>query len=203
MNTRSSRAKKMFGLEEARRLAAKIKASKKRIAALAGALPEDATTDGTLAKVVEELQSAVEELAVVHEKLCAQNEELVKFRAAVDFQRSKYSELFQSAPDGYVVTDLCGVVTEANRAFANMVDMPIERIVGKPLETFIAEKWRDHLRQRIEDLSSPSTKAEWHVKIQSRLKPNFTAAIRMNLIWNQQEHLSGIRWLFRESPSPN
>lgn len=59
---------------------------------------------------LEELQVALEELQVAQEELKAQNEELVIARAQVEAERQRYHDLFEFAPDGYLVTDNTGII---------------------------------------------------------------------------------------------
>ncbi|HXQ76880.1 MAG TPA: hypothetical protein VN797_01670, partial [Gemmatimonadaceae bacterium] len=61
-----------------------------------------------------ELDVALEELNVADEELRHQNEELARSRDEIDRERAKYLELFEFAPDPYLVTDSTGVIHEAN-----------------------------------------------------------------------------------------
>src|SRR5687767_2891528 len=71
-----------------------------------------------LAATLDELLTALEELQVTEEELRQQNEELAAAREAVERERQRYLELFEFAPDGYLVTDPDGTIREANRAAA-------------------------------------------------------------------------------------
>src|SRR5688572_18373607 len=53
----------------------------------------------------EEIHSALEELLVADEELRQQNEALAAAREALEAERQRYQELFEFAPDGYLVTD--------------------------------------------------------------------------------------------------
>jgi PAS domain-containing protein len=66
----------------------------------------------------EELQASLEELQIAEEELQQQQEELAASRYLVEAERQRYQELFNFAPDGYLVTDAHGVIQEANRAAA-------------------------------------------------------------------------------------
>src|SRR4051794_37991270 len=67
-------------------------------------------------EALEELATSLEELQVAEEVLRQQNEELEQTHAAVEAERLRYEELFQFAPDGYLVTDPEGIIREANQA---------------------------------------------------------------------------------------
>ena len=62
-----------------------------------------------LSRSLEELRAAKEELLRQHNRLLAAHLEL-------DTERGRYRDLFDFAPDGYLVTDLAGRIEEANRA---------------------------------------------------------------------------------------
>src|SRR5262245_7099930 len=63
-----------------------------------------------LPEALEELSTTLEELHVAEEELRAQNEELLAARDIADAERHRYQDLFQLAPEGYLVTDLEGII---------------------------------------------------------------------------------------------
>src|SRR5262249_15838209 len=65
-----------------------------------------------------DLHSAYDELQAQEVTLREQQEELITTRAEIETERRRYQELFALAPDGYLVTDLHGVIREANQAAA-------------------------------------------------------------------------------------
>jgi len=65
-------------------------------------------------EILEELRTALEELRVADEELRAQNEELIAAHLQVETEWRRYQELFQLAPNAYLVTTLTGIITEAN-----------------------------------------------------------------------------------------
>ena len=86
-----------------------------------------------LLESLEQLSSAMEELHVSAEELRQMNEELVEAGRAVEIQRKMYQDLFDFAPDGYLVTDQNGIIQEANRAAESLVQRRREFLRGKPL----------------------------------------------------------------------
>src|SRR5262249_55522464 len=58
----------------------------------------------------------VEELGVAEEKLKQKNEELILLAAELEAEHRRYQDLFEFAPDGYLVTDRHGKILEANLA---------------------------------------------------------------------------------------
>ena len=69
-------------------------------------------------EAIEELSTSLEELHVASEELSRQNTQLAAAQLAAQAERQRYQDLFDFAPDGYLVTDTNGVIREANRAAA-------------------------------------------------------------------------------------
>ncbi len=65
---------------------------------------------------VQALQTAMEELSAAEEELREQNQALIEARAVIEKERRRYQDLFELAPDPYLVTDTHGVIQEGNRA---------------------------------------------------------------------------------------
>jgi PAS domain-containing protein len=95
---------------------------------------------GVLPELLEDLQTATEELQVAEEEQYQQNEALAAARWTAEAERQRYQELFDFAPDGYVVTDPEGIIQEANRAAAVLLGVPQPGLLDKPLAGFIAEE---------------------------------------------------------------
>lgn len=85
---------------------------------------------------IEELQVTSEELQAAQEELLQQNGELIAARGIIEAQRQRYQELFDFAPDGYLVTDPEGVILEANHAAQAMLNIRQEFLTGKPLPQY-------------------------------------------------------------------
>ncbi|MGL5922295.1 PAS domain-containing protein, partial [Chroococcidiopsis sp.] len=77
-----------------------------------------------LEQSLEELRITLEELHVAEEEILAQNEELAIVRTQIEIERQRYLDLFEFAPDGYIVTDAIGKIREVNRAAANLLNVP-------------------------------------------------------------------------------
>ncbi|HSB69448.1 MAG TPA: GAF domain-containing protein [Candidatus Methylomirabilis sp.] len=162
----------------------------------AGASPErDAATDGFR----EELAAALEKLRTASEELRVQHEELLAAREHVEAERGRYQDLFEFAPDGYLVTDSEGVIQDANRAAAAMFGVPRDFLVGKPLLVFVAreehETFLGHFRRTRADVLPVVT---FEVRLQPRQGAPFPAALRIGLVRDNAGHLTGLRWLLRD-----
>jgi PAS domain S-box-containing protein len=94
----------------------------------------------------------MEELHVSAEELRTMNEALVEAGKAVETERKRYQELFEFAPDGYLVTDQNGIIQEVNRAAEALVHRSREFLRGKPLPMLVAAEQRKEFRKLINEL---------------------------------------------------
>lgn len=117
---------------------------------------------------LEELHVAQEQLFQQNEQLVQQNHELVAARKAVEAERQRYQELFELAPDGYLVTDVNGTIQEANRAAGLLFNIKPQFLVGKPLNMFIAQEDRQTFYSELTQLAQGERRQEWEVAIQPR-----------------------------------
>ena len=98
---------------------------------------------GLLPEALAELDVAIEELSVTGEELRSQTDELATAREALEAERHRYQELFQSAPVAYLVTDPLARIREANRATAALLGVEQRFLAGKPLAAYVAgsDRW--------------------------------------------------------------
>ena len=87
--------------------------------------------------MLEELSAAVEELEVSTEEIHGQNEALAEAKKQLDVESARYRELFDLAPDGYLVTDTVGVILESNRAASDMLGSAGPLPAQKPVVVFV------------------------------------------------------------------
>lgn len=153
----------------------------------------------SLSEVVQELSVSLEELHIAHEELYQQNEELQEARGAAEVDRQRYLELFDFAPDGYFVTNSEGVIQEANRAAAVMLNMPQHFLIGKPLLVFMAEVEHWSFHTRLSHLLAADVQVEsWEVRVQPRQSPPFDAVLTVAVVSKVAGQVTGLRWLLRD-----
>jgi PAS domain S-box-containing protein len=146
----------------------------------------------------EELQVYAEELQVQEEELEQQNSELMAARREVEAERRRYRELFEFAPDGYLVTDPAGVIRQANRAAAALLGVSQEFLAGKPLAVYVSRQERAGWYQVLEELKG----GKEHVQAQMRLRPRrgeaFPAVITLEPVRDPSGALAGLRCMLRD-----
>ncbi|HEX6371902.1 MAG TPA: ATP-binding protein [Longimicrobium sp.] len=158
-----------------------------------------APRDPRLDEAVEALHTALEELRVTEEELRIQNEQLESSQALIEAERVRYEELFQLAPDAYLVTDAAGTITEANHAAAALLRVAARRLAGKPLAVFIPRERRGEFRLRVDQAATLGRLDEWDTWLQPR---GAAAAVPVSCtvaaVHDASAGGTGLRWLLRD-----
>ncbi|MEH1944353.1 MAG: EAL domain-containing protein [Nostoc sp.] len=135
---------------------------------------------------------AFEELNIAMEELLIASEELKITRAVVERERQRYQDLFEFAPDGYLVTNITGSIQEANRAAATLLGVHQKYLVGKPLILFIAQQHRQSFRSHMNSLQQI---VNWEINLQPRGGMPFPASVKASVVYDLGEKEIGWRWL--------
>ena len=94
--------------------------------------------------------------------------------AEVAEERRRYQHLFQYAPDAYLLTDLSGIIREANHSAAHLLGVQPRFLVGKTLVSFVAAEDRAPAARRDRPLAlEPAAKS-----LELRLQPRRRRAVR-------------------------
>jgi PAS domain-containing protein len=97
---------------------------------------------GVLPDVLDELERAFDELDV----MCSHTQELLEqcARATAEQERARrrYEALFSGAPQPYVMTNLEGVILEANAAASDLLHVSPRWLRNKPLDLYVEDRQR-------------------------------------------------------------
>lgn len=177
----------------------RIRKLRDRLGELEQAAGEDAEESGAVPReAIEDLRTALEEIHVAEEELRQQSEELLQAREEAEKDRRRYEELFEFAPDGYVVTDARGVITEANRAAGSLLNISHDTLIGKPLYLLVAKKDRPDFHYRLSRLAEKGGTRRWEILLQPRRKSAFPAAITVEPVRKVGLTPSGFRMMIRD-----
>ncbi|MBW4574298.1 MAG: PAS domain S-box protein [Aphanothece sp. CMT-3BRIN-NPC111] len=145
-----------------------------------------------------ELGCASEELNVAAEQLIQFNEELAATRAAVEAERQRYQDLFEFAPDAYLVTDSVGTILEANRAASTLLSISSKYLVGKPLLVFVPEPERHRFRSELHRLHQDDRTQELVTRLSPRTSKFFDAALTIGTVRDSEGKLVSLRICIRD-----
>ncbi len=145
-----------------------------------------------------ELGIVSEELQVAVEELCQQNEELAVIQVELQAERQRYQDLFQLAPEAYLVTDVAGKIQEANRAAAEMLNISELHLIGKPLVVFVASEERWQFRNELNRQRNGSRIQDWKVRLQPRGGEPFEAMLTVSFVRDREGTSTSLRWMLRQ-----
>jgi PAS domain S-box-containing protein len=106
------------------------------------------------------------------------------------------NEWFEFAADGYLLTDLQGVIHEANYAAAHLIGVRKEFLLGKPLGLFMDEQCHATFYERLARLATRTEMEQW----EAFLAPLAGKSRRFMLKVTSQTDEAGIklRWVLRD-----
>jgi PAS domain S-box-containing protein len=149
-----------------------------------------------------DLEHAVEQLRVAEEELRVQNEELRGHREAAESALQRYQELFDLAPDPYLTTDASGIIREANAAAVRLLNLPVQKLQGKPITSFVSTGRRRAFRMGLNRIAvgdDPAPGAEeWAVQINPRRGEPVEVSVTAAGVRETAGRVSTIRWLLRD-----
>ena len=152
---------------------------------------------GSVKNAFQELSTALEELRVAEEELREQNEALITSQLLIEEERARYRDLFEFAPDGYLVTDVRGAIQEANRAAAELFGIDEHFLVGKPLPSYLDSDTRRDFKKKLAELDDRDPLDGWEVRLRSRTEREPVVLLKVGSIVKEGRRV-GLRWLLRD-----
>ncbi len=122
-------------------------------------------------------------------------------RAELEQERQRYFDLFEFAPDGYIVTDLNGKIFEANHTAATLLNISGGFLIGKPLTVFIKLPERNVFRLNLARLRTERGKWDWITVFTPRRRSHFTAHLHAAPVVHDAHEITAIRWSIRDVTS--
>jgi PAS domain S-box-containing protein len=147
--------------------------------------------------VLEHLQARLEAVQAEQDELVRRNAQLAAARESVERERERYRQLFELAPDAYLVTDCAGTVLEANVAATVLLGGPIDGLVGKPLASFVPDAHRSAFRRRLLASVEARGAQEWELTLDGRRRTVETKVSVAPMV-GQSGEVEGFRWIIRD-----
>jgi len=109
-----------------------------------------------------------------------------------------YQNLFEGAPQAYIVTDAGGKIEEANAEAIRLLNLPAKFVRGKYLFTYVEANdrflFREAVRQRI-DVDSPRY---WFSHIKPRSRPPVDVAVSAVSVVDDNWYVVGTSWMLQD-----
>jgi PAS domain S-box-containing protein len=146
----------------------------------------------------EELHSALEELRVADEELRSQNEELAASHFQVEAERQRYHELFDLAPDAYIVTNLAAIIDEANLSASRLLGITREFLIGKALAAYVAADDRVRFRSLLGSHGAGGATRPLPFRLRTRGGANLHVELTYSIMDDARGAPVGFRWILRD-----
>ncbi|HEX7240149.1 MAG TPA: ATP-binding protein [Longimicrobiaceae bacterium] len=143
------------------------------------------------------VEDAPEELRRALEDLQVQREMLDTLRREVEAEREQLRELFQLAPEAYLVTDAQGTILESNRAASMLLAEPETALAGRALGDFLAGPRRAALQRKLAALARREPQEEWETRITPAEGSPVDVVVTVAPA-TDGERVVGLRWLLRD-----
>jgi PAS domain S-box-containing protein len=155
--------------------------------------------DGRVREAVDHLSASLDELRAADEQIQQQVVQLAAARGASETQRRRYQDLFESAPFGYITTDMDAAITEVNRAAAGLLRREPRSLIGTALAAHIAQPDRRLFRRRLCELLENPESGEW----QTRIIPcgsliTISVGLAVQVVPGANGEASSLRWVMRD-----
>ncbi|MCC5634476.1 helix-turn-helix domain-containing protein [Nostoc sp. CHAB 5844] len=150
-----------------------------------------------LPQAFQELYSTSKMLQLAAEELYQQNEALKETQNLLETERQHYQDLFEYAPDGYLVTNTEGIIQNANLTAAKLLNISKQFLIGKAMINFVCLEERQHFRRELNQLCHTDRAKELVIRLQQRHGEYFDAALTVTVVRNQESQAVCLLWLLR------
>ncbi|MDZ7957082.1 MAG: PAS domain S-box protein [Aulosira sp. DedQUE10] len=151
-----------------------------------------------LPQAFQELHNTSKTVQLAVEELYQQNEELIQTQNFLEAERQRYQNLFEFAPDAYLVTNTEGRIYEANSMAAKLFNVSKNFLVGKPLVNFVPLEERQQIRSELNRLPQSDRTKELLVRLQQRHGKTLNTALTVTVVRDQDAEIISFHWLIRD-----
>jgi PAS domain S-box-containing protein len=147
-----------------------------------------------LGRSISELESVLEELRVAQQQLVENRARIEQMQTELSREREKYWRLFDEMPQAYIITRSDTLITEANRAASELLNVSQRFLVGKTLSVFVCEDRTRFLLDAARVTEDPAP-----VDLTVKVRPRERAPLLVTAKVTGDE--TGLRWLIQPAAS--
>jgi PAS domain S-box-containing protein len=140
-----------------------------------------------------DLEELLYELRIHQAELEIQNEELVRAQAELESARTKYLDLFESAPVGYIVLNSDGIIVDVNLAGRTMLVREKPAVIGEKFVRFVAMDDRDVFYLHRMKVMTTGTKGSCRLRLVKGDGVEFAARLETVAILDEEKSCTELR----------
>jgi two-component system sensor histidine kinase VicK len=178
---------------------------RRRISVLQEQADRDVGAQSTaVSALVEELHVAVAELLTNEEELRLKQKQWGEVQERLRKERLRYEDLFEHAPDPYLVTSAVGVIQQVNVPAAAFLQKSKESLIGKPLLVFVADMDKRVYLDRLAYLATPDGRLvrNWVLRFCRQAEP-LSGSVNVAAQRDSRQGVVMLRWSIRETSFPS
>lgn len=157
--------------------------------------------DSGFVKACQDLETTREELRETEDQLHAQADELANSVAALQLERRQTNDIFEAAPEAYLLSDAAGRVLRANARAAELLCIDPRFLQHKPLITFVAREDRARFLQLIIKTAADNGSSREEVRLQARGSRASVSVLACVSRAPSEEFDYALRWILCELPA--
>ena len=115
-----------------------------------------------------DMQDLVHELGTHQIELEMQNEELRRAQEELEASRSRYADLYDSAPTSYFTLDRDGLILEVNLTGSGLLGEDRRRLINKPFSVFVIKDDLDTFRAHLKETLVRETRQIGEIRIRRK-----------------------------------
>jgi PAS domain S-box-containing protein len=146
-----------------------------------------------------ELEVALDLLRAIEIELRQAHAALEDAAATSDSEHQRYQEMFELAPDGYLVTSPDGMIRRANQAAATLLQSLEKDLIGRSLTLFIPDGERNAFRAGLKTLRTIDQAQHWEFQLQPSKGITITIDATIGVARSSLGQMIGLRWLLRDN----
>jgi PAS domain S-box-containing protein len=151
-----------------------------------------------ITRAIKLLESSEKKHKGTREHISGRDRQLSVVHSELEKERQRYQELFEYAPDAYLVTDAMGTIQEANHTASALLNVPIESLIGKPLILYVTEKKKKDFNDLILQLSKANSLTNLQMQLQPKIGAPFQSLINVAVFPDHAGEAVELRWIIRD-----
>jgi PAS domain S-box-containing protein/putative nucleotidyltransferase with HDIG domain len=153
----------------------------------------------SLNRVLQDISASLGDLqAALREADLQEEKERAAAESAMIAANRGYRDLFDLAPEAYLVTDAQTIIAEGNQAAAAMLMVDQSSLKGKPLTHFVAEADRPAFQASLIQVREGEGKRNWEFRLQPAEGESLSVSVNVSAQTDHQDQLVRVLWLLRD-----